>query len=658
MKSWACAVHRVTIYFCFSLPLFASDFPVWLNNGTEVTISLRLTPDAGTWQEVGTNAYSDGAYQLAFYESVVAGRSELKVVLARADKKAFTLETFEANWIIQDWDLFAIWSYNQNPATHKNYSALKSEPFGLTTSANFGIPYASAVTREGKNLLAVGALTQNRTLYLGGRPEEDGSYRLFLGTQLPLRTQNFSETLFTDRSWADWFDIARDYADRVDEELRYQPFPVSPACYYPMYDAWYWSLDNVSLDLYWKTLVQAKELGFQTYLFDAGWESENGELIKWLDGTLGNYSAPEDKLPRFADFLQRVKQSLQMNVVLWVAPYAMGRESVNYPAMKRAHTRFNYSKPAYRGGDESAPYTLPFSSKFAENVSLCPRTPATQRYMKSLFDRVSDSYHPDGYWLDFQDFVPFLCQATHKHASTFGGGFNISQNEIAESAIENLGRPTLELRYPVANLNNKRYANLWQSTDSPEDFDQMRLCNLIMRPFSKGVVMGTDEMYWSPSADETTAAKFIITTVFSGVPAIGADFRRAPRSHVELVKAWLKFYKDNQSDLTQGIFRPIGDFVFPDQKIESPDKAFIYLRSGNNSVLDIEGRPRFIYLANCTDDDFLTITLRGALEGSYQLQVLDSYLRPISSKKIQLGSETAISEAVRQGGLIQLTRLN
>ncbi len=650
------AIYALALSFFISLPVFASEFRVELSNSAAVTVSLRLTPKVEAWEKIAQNSYSGNGYKLALEENTAGSRSELKVQLTREDDKPFTLENFEANWSIRDPEMFAIWSYNQPPGAHKNYQALSSEAFGVVTSANYGIPYAAAVTREGKNLLAVGALSQNRTLYLGGRPQEDQEYWIILGTQLPLRIRRFTETLFSDVSPESWFEVTRGYAQWVDERLHYEQLPISPACYYPMYDSWYWTLDNVNLDLYWKTLVQAKELGFQSYLFDAGWESETGELGKWLEGSIGNFFAPGDKLPKFGDFLFRVKHSLKMNVVLWVAPYLMGRQSVNYPAMKEAHSRFNYSKPRFRGGDENAPYTLPLNSEFAENVSLCPRTSDTQNYLRSLFDRLSASYRPNGYWLDFQDFVPFLCQSTHKHSSSFGNGFNASQQEMTQAVVEGIEQPTIELRYPVANLNNKRYANLWQSTDSPEDFDAMRLCNLMMRPFSQGVVMGTDEMYWSPAADETTAAKFVITTVFSGVPAIGANFRQAPKSHAEIVKAWLSFYKQNQSDLAGGAFRPVGDFVFPDQKIESQDKAFIYLRSGDPSIVDIDGTPRTIYIANCTDADGISITLRGSLEGRYQLTILDRYLRPISKNTMLLDSESNISQRVPQAGLLQLTR--
>ena len=82
--------------------------------------------------------------------------------------------------------------------------------------------------------------------------------------------------------------------------------------------------------------------------------------------------------------------------------------------------------------------------------------------------------------------------------------------------MEQNNNATVEMRYPGANLNNKRFANLWQSIDFPGDFDAMRLCSLMMRPFSEGVVMGTDEMYWPVETDEVTVARYVATTVFSG----------------------------------------------------------------------------------------------------------------------------------------------
>jgi hypothetical protein len=249
-----------------------------------------------------------------------------------------------------------------------------------------------------------------------------------------------------------WFDSARAYADWVDEQRQYTPFPVSEACYYPMYDLWYWAYDNTNKGLYWTTLVQAEELGFKSYLFDAGWESHAGEFSKWLEGPIGNYFHPEDKLPGFAGFagfVQYVKERLRMNVVFWLSPYALGRQSVYYPSVRHCHTLLSRSRTEYSGGIDEAPMTLPYGRRYDQNTNLCSRHPDTRQYLKTLFERVSGSYAPDGYWLDFQETIPFRCDARHLHDGDFGKGFNAAQETIKQTILERNQEATVELRFPV-----------------------------------------------------------------------------------------------------------------------------------------------------------------------------------------------------------------
>src|SRR6185503_8032569 len=146
-------------------------------------------------------------------------------------------------------------------------------------------------------------------------------------------------------------------------------------------------------------------------------------------------------------------------------------------------------------------------------------------------------------------------------------------------------------------------------------------CSLLLRPFSRGVVIGTDEMYWPPDSDSTTVAKFVATTIFTGVPAFGANFEQAPASHADIVKAWLAFYKNNQRDLTEGIFQPIGDFVLPDQEIQFRNHAYVYLRSGKTIEVPLNSRPQIVYLVNCTESDSVFVTLLGLEEGNYQIEI-------------------------------------
>jgi len=632
---------------------------VALEGGVLMNVSLQLSPPVEAWDLEGRNEYFGGGYHLRLEEQNEAPGSRVAVVLERDDQQKFTVQDFHASWELTDPNLYAIWTYNHVPNLRQNYRVLSSEPFSDLTTPNSGIPYALAAARDGQNLLAIGVRSQNRVINLQGHPLENGGYQFSLGTRLPFDTSRFEEVIYTDTSQENWFSAVRRYADWVDQQLAYEPFPIVPACYYPMYDLWYWAFDNTNPGLYWTTLTRAKQLGFRSYLFDAGWESRPGELFKWLEGSVGDYKHPEDKLPSFPGFLQYVKDRLRMHVILWMSPYAVGRDSIYYRKTSRCHVLFDRSNAQYNGGLEFAPMTLRLGRRYDENVNLCPRDIGTRAHIESLFERVSADYRPNGYWLDFQETIPFLCESFHSHRDDFGDGFNLAQDTIRRTVLSSVESPTVELRFPVANLNNKPYANIWQSIDSPGDFDTMRLCSLMMRPFSRGVVMGTDEMYWPPDTDPATVSKFTATTVLSGVPAIGANFETAPSSHAGIVKAWLQFYKAYQSDLTDGDFLPFGDFALPNHRIESADKAFVYLRKIEAPVeVPLSGQPTTIYLVNCTDGEEILASFPNLEPSKYQLLILNEFLRSTAEQTVRLDRLSPLRTAVPQGHTVKLTRLS
>jgi hypothetical protein len=629
-----------------------------LENFLDLNVTVTLTPPAGAWEQTGSDTYFANGYELSFEETSVGGRSAVKVSVSRNDGSKFTLEDFQVSCSLSRPDLFAIWTYNHVPAQHRNYRVLATESFWDLAAPNSGIPYALVATRDGTNVLAMGLLSQNRIVNMQGQPLAEGGYQISLDTRLPERTDRFEETVYADTTSTDWYETTRQYSGWVDVQRDYQPFPISPACFYPLYDTWYWAYDDTNMGLYWTTINQARQLGFRSYLFDAGWESEQGELFKWLQGSTGNYSAPEDKLMSFAGFLGYVRDRLRMNVILWMAPYAQGRESLYYRNLRSSHVLLRRDNSEFNGGIEGVPMTLPLGSRWEENVNLCPRHPKTHSHLKALFERVSGEYAPNGYWLDFQDTIPFLCESFHQHPVGFGEGFKISQDVIKQSVLERISRPTVELRFPVANLNTKPHANLWQSIDSPGDYDMMRLCSLMMRPFSRGIVMGTDEMYWPADADEKTVGKFVATTVLSGVPAIGADFQKAPRFHSDIVRAWLRFYKEHQDELTAGEFQPFGDFTFPNHKIESARTAFVYLRSLEpGSEIRLAQSPETVFLVNCTDNDHVSATIHGLTEGEYLLEVSGASLKPFNYGSFGLEGVCEISQEVPQGGMLKLSQM-
>ncbi|MBM3804402.1 MAG: hypothetical protein FJW26_19055 [Acidimicrobiia bacterium] len=658
LRSWIALVIGVGCGVVLHSRVPPQVLAVRLENGMFMGLTIQLSPPVEAWDLAGQGEYLGGGYRLTIEEQTATSGSLAKVSLVREGQQRFTVERFRAEWEIADPELYAIWTYNHVPNRLRNYRALATESFADLTAPNSGIPFATAVDRGGINRLAVGLKNQHRVVNLRGEPLESGGYRLSLETRLPVDSNKFEEILYADTAPQDWFSVTRRYADWVDEELTYEPFPVAPGCYSPMYDVWYWAFDDTSPELYWTTLARASQIGFKAYLFDAGWESETGELSKWLEGSIGDYAHPEHKLPGFPELLQFAKNNLRMNTVLWMSPYAVGRESTSYPRTRRSHVLFDRRNPEFNGGLEMAPMTLQLGRRYDENVNLCPRHSGTREHLKSLFERVSNDYRPSGYWLDFQETVPFLCESFHEHQHDFSDGFNLSQKQIKQAVISTIEYPTVELRFPVANLNNKPYGNIWQSIDSPGDFDTMRLCSMMMRPFSRGVVMGTDEMYWPPGANAATVSKFAATTVLSGVPAIGANFGAAPKFHSRIVRAWLQFYQANRGALTDGEFLPFGDFELPNHRIESPDAAFVYLRKVKApGEVPLDGHPSVIYLVNCTDSDEILALFPKLEPGAYDIVVLNEFLQLRSRRIVHLDAQTPLHENVARGNTLRVTPL-
>jgi hypothetical protein len=300
------------------------------------------------------------------------------------------------------------------------------------------------------------------------------------------------------------------------------------------------------------------------------------------------------------------------------------------------------------------PFALPLGENL-ETVNLCPRMSATQTYLRNLFSEMARRYKPDGYWLDFMDGISSTCVAPHKHDySQFGGGFRASLETIKNTILETNPNAIVHFRARYANLNTKPYANIWQTGDSPGDFDMMRLGSIRLRPFSKGVVFASDEMYWPETVGDAQTSKFIITSVMIGVPAFGPNLQWASPATLDMLKAWLRFYRSYQTDLSTGRFSPFGQLKMPNHKIEGDGRTFAYIRNLDFPELVAEGKT--IFLLNATDADHFVGKVRvppGAT--SYVVRVFDRFLgaepnvltvKPDSKGMIHLNI------AVEQGGMI------
>lgn len=586
-----------------------------LRNGLIAGVSFDLDLDASAISrttEEDSAVFSNNTYRIALAELPDRNRSILRARIERFDGEPFELRGFALRVKMSKQNVKGFWFPSEDSVSKNLMAADASEPVVGLSDANEGIPYVAGTSIDGRNIVALGLGRQDLTVDIRGEPRDTDNYELRLHARTHRKARAFEELFYisTDPS-LNWFDAAADYADWADGINGYRPMPIGQRAYEPSYDVWYFAGDRVNTEMYLNSARLASELQLGSYLADSGWDAPAGDYVEWLNGHTGDYDPPPDKFKNLQETFNQIRSQYRLGIQMWLQPFAVGRQSKRYPLTRSLHIQVpNYAEgmtgwPGFGG----FPLIMPITENTLENVNLCPRMAGTQTYLRDLFEEVGRKYKPDGYWLDFIDGMPSYCVAAHTHDNeTFGEGLKLSLDAIRSAIQANTPNAVIQFRANYANLNTKEFSNVWQPEDSPGDFDRMRLKALRLRPFSKGVVFASDQLYWSNDADDATVSKFAMTSVMIGVPSFGPDLVSMKPSARDILKTWVMFYRANQYELTHGRFVPFGRLPAPNHKIESGERTFVYLRHLDFPLVDVESMN--IYLLNATDSDRIAARVR------------------------------------------------
>jgi len=620
---------------------------VQLAGGGSVDLRFETEPAMTNCQpaasEDGRQRWNCSDYTLSVSARSESAVSSIQFVLESATGKEFKLLRYGARAVARYTKGDGVWSYNHFPRRGIRDTTPIDRPFEADTSPNRGIPLVVMFDSTGKNRLALGLLSQNRLVELRGSLDaETETYSISADQVETLTTARQTDTFYLSQASDGWFQVAQDYARQVDLDRKYVPLRIPATAYNSTYDPWYWTADSINQEIVWNLATLASNLGFKSYFIDAGWDALPGNYFAFPDGHTGDYRPPPETFPDFAGLIEQIRSRLGMRVMLWLQQYALGRDSVYYPALSN-----------------SLSYALDAEGDPVELGALCPRVSSTYNHLSALFERVLRDYRPDALWLDWQENIPAKCSAPHSHDyATLGDGYGANQNKVVQAIrLEELDA-FVEMRWPFANLYNKPYSHLWQPFDSPNDFETMRLQAMGMRAFSRGVAMGTEEMYWNPTVSDTEAARYMATVVFTGVPYFGQNLSREPEYRLRMVKSWLDFYEAHKTELTAGRFSPYGDVNHPDQVIENASATFVYYGHPSNSTLALTARPEQLFVVNASSSESLRLDLSGLDTGEYQVWTTNLLLERQLIQSTQWFEKTRarLDYEVPVGGLLILTR--
>jgi hypothetical protein len=622
--------------------------PVNVANGItgDITIGLqtlnssfRVDPSSSSTTTVLTN----GQYKISISESPSTHHTIFHVEMDSLSAQPMQVNEIAMQLRFPNTNVYGVWSPAMPASQAQLIASTANVPASGGSDPNYGVPYIATGTASGQNVVSAGLLRQDTSVFVYGYPSGLKGYGLRLWIPETRTGSTLTEDFYVSTdSTLNWFDAAQDFSDWVDTTNGYQAFPVNSKCYEPLYDTWYWSLDQVDAQLYSEAAQAASSVGMGMFLADSGWDTPPGEFAKGLYGATGNYSPPTDEFPNMNATLSQIQGQDGLGYLLWMQPFAVGKTSTRYPATQNLHI----VTPGSQGTGPS------------ENLNLDPRTSGTASYVQNLISQIASTYKPSGFWIDFIDDIPNACIANHTHDyPTFSAGLAASLGAIREAIIQNVTQPVVYNRSTYANLNNKAYANVWQPTDSPRDFDLMRTRALQMRPFSRGVAFSSDQMYWPSTSDGATVAKFVMTSVMVGAPSLGGDIVHAPSSVLGIVSGWISFYRQHQADLNSGRFEPFGAFDLPNHKIETSDRTFAYIRNLDSDAFSVQGLKE-IYILNATDSDEMIFKMTPPKSVPYNATIYDRYWNVVDHSgpyPIAADGTLTLDIAVEQGGAAVFT---
>ena len=628
-------------------------------------IGFSLDPLVSEWQPEGRQdtdrlAYTGGGYRLELdFHRLEPQLLTFQFRLQRDDKRPFTVRSYSVRTQLSFVGIYRIWDYRSGPIELMDQFNVytrglpSGKEYAQVYGANSGIPIVLCSDREGRNRFTFGMLDQVEATglrigdwSLGLSPRGEGLnfwFEFVKPAGYPITRTTLEDGGWLDTRLASWFDTIGRYTHWVETTARIQVLkPPVPA------DEPIWKTSdpygqNINEDIIWKNAALCRKAGITMLSLDAGYNNaltagmDTPEHIESFNDNTGDWIADRTKFPDFRALVKRLHEQGHV-VTVWVALFIVGKATRAYQQVRQMLMRDASGK---------------------ELIDLCPCHPDTPGYLARTFLKLATDYDLDGLWLDFMDGLHIPCHASHPHStSSPGEGYNRCLAAVRDALIQWKPSFLIETRMKMANINVKQFVNVLETSDMPFDFDLNRSLGVFVRSFGEGLAAKLDPAQWHIHESNENVAKSCATVTLTGVPVFGVDFTLLPESHLRVVAAWMRFYRQHQKDLSQGQWTPVGFAgLFPQFRVSSGVKEFVYIASSSTAPTSIEGREE-VYVVNAADTDRISVTLDAAPRGRWRAVVRNCFLEQTGTHEINVsGDKLFLDEAIPQGGLLELHKI-
>jgi alpha-galactosidase len=246
------------------------------------------------------------------------------------------------------------------------------------------------------------------------------------------------------------------------------------------------------------------------------------------------------------NFVDRIHQ-LGMKLLLWYSLPFVGENSKNYQQFRGKYLTYWKGQGTY---------------------VLDPRYPEVREFIINTYEKAMNEWDLDGFKLDF---IARFAANEQTVLTAAGGRDYASVNEAVDKLMTDVMsrlravKPDIliEFRQPYIGPLMRKYGNMFRAADCPNMAVINRARTTDIRLLCGNTAVHSDMFMWHKDDSVENAALQILNVLFS-VPQLSVRLDSIPDEHLEMVKFWINYWRENRDVLLDGEFIPMNpSAVYP-----------------------------------------------------------------------------------------------
>ncbi len=479
-------------------------------------------------------------------------------------------------WDIDCIDMQSVWNplcgalRNIQPAWRPNI---------IDSRVGSGAPIHSLVSASGKNRGLICVSDVKTPIRISTGVEEETSLikcRVTFFTIPVNAIDTYSAKIRIDLRNIPYYDAIYDAEKWWSADGGYKSAKVPECAKVPLYSTWYSYHQKFTTDELLEQFKIAKEYGMDTVIVDDGWQTgDNNRGYAYC----GDWEVYAPKVPDMKKFVDETHK-LDMKYIMWYSIPFVGKHSKAF--------------------DEFKDMFLDDPKK--DWCCLDPRFKKVREFLKDKYVNAAKDWGLDGFKLDFID---SMCLTEYSHFNKPGMDCQSLEDgieKLLKSIMQELKKINkdiaIEFRQKYFGPVMKKYGNMLRVYDCPNDIMKNRMGVIDLRLMSGSTAIHSDMLMWNQNDTVENAARQIINILFS-VPQISVDLKKMKEEHLQMIKFYLNFWKENRDTILNGKVIPYNPEACYTKAAAVTDKCEIVCAYSSNSYT-LNANPDKLVMINGT----------------------------------------------------------